>query len=288
MDLLEIRRRVIVALFSDDYLQERLALKGGNALSLVYNISPRTSFDLDFSLPDDFSSPEEACKRMSAALERHFAAQGYAVFDVRLQPKPRLKTEDERPWWGGYQLTFKLIQAEKQRALMNRLDKMSIEAHVVGPAQERRVTVDFSKHEYTTGKIERELDHSVIYVYSPEMIVLEKLRALCQQMPDYLLTNPRGRAQDFYDIHRAVTTVSIDLSTNENRKLLRHIFRAKQVPLVLLRQMDQQREVHRPDWQSVEVSIKGPETLQGYDFYFDFVLDQIRRLEPLGDEEPPL
>ncbi len=38
MDLKDIRRLVIVALFSDDELMEKLVLKGGNALDVIYNI----------------------------------------------------------------------------------------------------------------------------------------------------------------------------------------------------------------------------------------------------------
>lgn len=57
MDLFsEIRRLTIRALFADDTLMERLVLKGGNALSLVYGLSPRASLDLDFSLETDFEN----------------------------------------------------------------------------------------------------------------------------------------------------------------------------------------------------------------------------------------
>jgi hypothetical protein len=38
MDIEQIRRMVIMALFSDDVLVEKLVLKGGNALRLVYGI----------------------------------------------------------------------------------------------------------------------------------------------------------------------------------------------------------------------------------------------------------
>jgi predicted nucleotidyltransferase component of viral defense system len=49
MDLEEVRRLTIIALFSDDELYEQIVLKGGNALNLVYGLSSRTSLDLDFS-----------------------------------------------------------------------------------------------------------------------------------------------------------------------------------------------------------------------------------------------
>lgn len=48
MDFATIRRTAIIALFADDELADMLALKGGNALSLVHGITSRTSVDLDF------------------------------------------------------------------------------------------------------------------------------------------------------------------------------------------------------------------------------------------------
>ncbi len=43
MDFDEIRRVTITALFSDEVLFDHLVLKGGNALSLVYGLTERTS-----------------------------------------------------------------------------------------------------------------------------------------------------------------------------------------------------------------------------------------------------
>ena len=101
MDFEAIRRVTITALFSDDMLMEHLVLKGGNALTLVYGISDRTSLDLDFSLETDFPDLEDARRRLFHAIRDRFDAAGYVVFDEVLEPKPRLDAEDEKPWWGG-------------------------------------------------------------------------------------------------------------------------------------------------------------------------------------------
>ena len=59
-------------------------------------------------------------------------------------------------------------------------------------------TIDLSKYEYVAGKLELNLDDYAIYVYSPSMIAIEKLRAICQQMPEYPLRGYRtARARDF-------------------------------------------------------------------------------------------
>jgi predicted nucleotidyltransferase component of viral defense system len=55
----DIRKLTITALFSDDVLLEQLVFKGGNAMSLIYHISPRVSLDLDFSMETDFENVEE-------------------------------------------------------------------------------------------------------------------------------------------------------------------------------------------------------------------------------------
>jgi len=64
-------------------------------------------------------------------------------------------------------------------------ERLRREAFVLGPKQQKVFIVDFSKCEYTIGKVSPELDDYTIYVYSPPMIASEKLRAICQQMDDY-------------------------------------------------------------------------------------------------------
>lgn len=278
-----VRRTTIIALFADDELAGMLALKGGNALSLVYGITSRTSIDLDFSMKQDFPNFPHAKERIFRVLKDRFDSAGYVVFDEKLTPRPRIDGEDLMPWWGGYELNFKLIEKQRYDELIHsKPDRLRIEATVTGPGNKRVFKVDFSKFEHIEGKEEHELDHYSIYVYTPEMIVLEKLRAICQQMPEY--TEARlasARARDFFDIHEAIKKRSIDLMTSANLELLRLIFEAKKVPLSLLLQVGNTREFHRPDWPSVETSVAGG-SVESFDFYFDFVLAQIERLKAFG------
>ena len=94
----EIRKRTIIALFSDDQLTDQLVLKGGNALRLIHRVSPRTSLDLDFSLQTDFPDFEESRQRIFRVLKDRFDSSGYVVFDESLEPKPRIRGTDIRPW----------------------------------------------------------------------------------------------------------------------------------------------------------------------------------------------
>jgi len=73
MDLSEIRRLVIIAMFSDDILLNQLVLKGGNALNLVYKFGARTSIDVDLSLESDFVDIEDTTERILRSLRNRFA-----------------------------------------------------------------------------------------------------------------------------------------------------------------------------------------------------------------------
>jgi len=278
MNFAEVRKLTIVALFSDDKLYEQIVLKGGNALNLVYGLSPRTSLDLDFSIDRDFADLEDTRRRIFRALEDRFAAAGFVVFDQSFEPKPQVSGPNREPWWGGYELKFKLIESSQYRALGASPEALRRNAWVVGPEQRRKFSVDMSKFEYCQGKVERELDSFSIFVYTPEMIVIEKLRAICQQMPEYgLRGRPSARARDFYDIWRVVSAAKLDLATAENAALARQIFAAKLVPLALLERVELQREFHRPDWPAVTAAVSG--SLQDFDYYFNFVVERVMALK---------
>lgn len=208
---------------------------------------------------------------------------GYVLFDERFAVRPGLEGADEKPWWGGYEVSFKLIEREKYRSFKDRPGKLRVNALVIGRGNARSFKIDLSKCEYTDGKAEHEIDHFTIYVYTPTMIAVEKIRAICQQMPEYPHTgNKKARARDFYDIYQVLTTCRVDLSTEENRSLMRNVFEAKQVPISLLSNIGRERESHRPDWQSVIDATTGD--LQPFDFYFDFVVREVERLESLWVE----
>src|SRR4029077_10660432 len=143
-----------------------------------------------------------------------------------------------------------------------------------------------SKYEFCVGKRETELDDYTISVYTPEMLAIEKLRAICQQMPDYhQRSHPTPRARDFYDIHSVITGANLDLRTSANLQLTRDIFAAKTVPLILLSKISEHREFHKQDWPAVEVTVSGK--LEEFDFYFDFIIDQCGLLESLWKEYAP-
>jgi hypothetical protein len=279
MDLTDIRRIVIIAVFSDDVLFRQLTLKGGNALNIVYELGSRSSIDVDLSLEGDFVDPGDAQERIFRALRERFAEVGFRVFDEKFSkrpPKPRAGAER----WGGYQVDFKLMDTKKFDAMNGDMDRTRREALVIGGGQRRVFEIQISKNEYCGGRVETNFRDYSIFVYTPQMIVIEKLRAICQQMPEYQLRGySTARARDFYDIHSTVTAVAIDLTSEENKQLVRDIFAAKEVDIRLLSQIPRFREFHREDWASVGLTVSGE--LKSFDFYFDFVVEQTKLLESL-------
>jgi len=280
VDFERVRRLAITALFSDDTLLDLLVLKGGNAISLVYRCSSRASLDLDFSIEGDFLDLADIQRRVFKALNEHFSSVGLAIFDGKFEQRPANPADDQADDWGGYRVSFKLIDHKRYAGLSGDIDAIRREALEVGPSHLRTLAVDISKFEYCKQKRATELDDYAIYVYSPSMIAFEKLRAICQQMPEYALRRgKRARARDFFDIHELVVNAHVRFTGIESLELVKNIFAAKCVPVGLIERIPRQREFHRPDWAAVQASVRGE--LKDFDYYFDFVIEQAKPLEAL-------
>jgi hypothetical protein len=283
-----IKKYAIIGLFSDDVLLENFVLKGGNAISLIYGICSRTSIDIDLSLESDFEDYEEIKGRVFRSLERTFEERGYVVFDLELVHKPSLMGSDKPAFWGGYELTFKVIEKVKYEELHGDLRTLRKSALPLGKNKKLAFRVDISRNEFCGGKRKDEVENYAIYVYTPEMIVLEKIRTICQQMEEYreivkgFKASPRAR--DFFDIYAVCAKLKIDLSTATNVEILRNIFKAKGVPLALIGRIKEYYEYHAMDYVSLQSTVVSPADLKPFRFYFDYVVDLCRPLESAGNE----
>lgn len=282
----KIKKLVVIAIFSDDQLMERLVLKGGNALDLIHRISTRASLDVDLSMDNDFIAAERRviCGKVEKVLKQAFGSAGYEVFDVKMEERPPGLTSDMADFWGGYRIEFKLAEKAIFEKFSADIEQLRRNAVILG--NRSRFLIEISKFEYTTGKQPYDLDGYRVFVYSPEMIVAEKLRAICQQMPEYgpMIKRSRSgasRAKDFVDIHTLVTEREINMSTANNSSLVSHMFEAKKVPLSLLGLIHKYREFHQITFQAVRATVKPRVVLKEFGFYFDFVLDLVERLKPL-------
>jgi predicted nucleotidyltransferase component of viral defense system len=283
----QIKRLVVKAILSDDTLFENLVLKGGNAIDLIHQITARASVDIDFSMPGDFpGGADELRRRVDGSLTRTFGLEGYRVFDLKMLQKPEHLSEDMAGFWGGYGLEFKLISEALYKEHGPGIE--ALRKYALNLGQGKKFLIDVSRHEYVDHKQSMEFEGYIIYVYSPEMIVCEKLRAICQQMPEYGPIIRRGRpgsarARDFVDVYYLVTMLGLDVTTDEYRTVITEMFERKRVPLSLLGRIRDYREFHRADFAAVQATMSPALVLKDFDTYFEFTLDLVARLQSLWD-----
>jgi predicted nucleotidyltransferase component of viral defense system len=285
-----IKRLAIIAMFSDDYLMDKLVLKGGNALDIIYKIALRSSRDLDFSIEGEFKQEElkNIESKIQKILKETFNTEGYEVFDIKFIERPEKISPELVDFWGGYKIEFKIIDKNKIKIIGHKLDSLRRNSIEFDEKHKRTFEIDISKFEYCTTKRKFEIEGYTIYVYTPEMIIFEKLRAICQQMPEYakkIKTITRSaRARDFFDIYTIFEKFNIDISAKENVNLLISIFEAKKVPLGLIGEIHKYREYHRLDFTSVKDTLKPEIVSKEFDFYFDYVVQKCELLKTLWEK----
>ena len=280
-------------MFSDDRLMEELVLKGGNALEIAYHASSRASVDLDFSMGEEFESAALLHARIERCLVSAFHDAGFAAFDIHLTERPPGLTDDVRDFWGGYQVEFKLAALDDFASYGNDVEMLRRHAKILGAKNSTKFTMDISKHEFREQKVTADIEGYTIFVYSPAMIAAEKVRAICQQMPEYGPVVKRShrpgsaRARDFLDIYVVCEQLGVDFSRSDFHRLIEATFAAKRVPLAFIGEIPRFREFHRPDFASVMATVKASVELKSFDDYFDYVVERCRLLEPLWNVDPP-
>jgi len=274
----EIKKIALKAMFSDDEFMDVLVLKGGNAMDIIHKISYRASIDLDFSIKNDFEDLSIIERKVVKLIGNNFAEEGYIAYDINFKKKPQDISDNLKSFWGGYEITFKIIEKNKYYNLSKTSDINSIRRNsiVIGPKQKKIFKIDISKYEYCSNKKEYDLDGYTIYCYSLEMILFEKLRAICQQTEEYsrkFKTTRTPRARDFIDIFTIMKSQSIDIESKENILMVKEMFKVKKVPLSLLKNLRKDFEFHLIDFPSVKDTVKPDYDLKDFEYYFEYVLD---------------
>jgi len=289
-DLEWLRRQFVIALACDDELFELLILKGGNALALVHEIGLRASLDLDYSLAAEPQDDQALGRRLESALKHSLGHSSLTVFDWNFSARPAKPADGQDPLWGGYLAEFKVIETKLWAKLGGDLDKARNCAWNITPAggAPRKFRLELSRNERCEGAGTKEVGDGVtVRIYTPAMIAAEKLRSLCQQMQQYTHSSKRkARGRDFYDIHAVIIEASVNLASDSNLELIRQVFAAKRVPLGLLELIETELPFHEGEWDSVRDSIPA-ESPSDFKFYSDFVLAEVRKLEPLWIEDSP-
>ncbi|MHA1666578.1 MAG: nucleotidyl transferase AbiEii/AbiGii toxin family protein [Candidatus Thorarchaeota archaeon] len=271
----DIRKYILKALYRDEFLYARIVLKGGNALALIYQVGNRSSLDLDFSIDKDFEDIEFVSDRIYRALISTFEPEGVHVFDYSFDAKPKVTTED---WWGGYRAEFKLIPKDLADSLNFDIDHLRRRSLLVDTgSQKRKFSIEISKFEYIKDAQVVSYEGTEILVYTPVLLAVEKLRALLQQHKDYPKISAkakRSRARDLYDIWAICDYFAIKLEAF--LETVESVFSAKNVSMELLNKLDQTKELHFASWSDVEISVE--DSLEDFDYYFEFVNKSAKRL----------
>ncbi|RYE16331.1 MAG: hypothetical protein EOP45_17680 [Sphingobacteriaceae bacterium] len=286
----KIKRITIIALVQDDELMETLILKGGNAISLGYGLSERASYDLDFSMEDDFKEELSVIqRRLKTAVEKTFSSYDLMVLDFKIQEKPKTIRPELEAFWGGYFLEFKLITQDKYNQFYPDKDKITRNALALTPGNSTKFTVDISKFEYVgEHRALKEIEGVNYYVYAPELIVFEKVRALAQKLPEYATDilhsenvykdHERARPRDFFDIHAILEYYPVDITSAAAKQTLAQVFEAKRVPLAYIKRIRSMKEVHRSGYDAVKSTLSHTEKDLGFDFYFDYFAERFEHI----------
>lgn len=278
MDALEqIKKITAIALVSDDVLMETLVLKGGNAINLIHQLSSRASIDLDYSMSGEFTKEELAgiYSRIEKALDTTFIDNGYRIFDLKFFEKPEKIDEQVSHFWGGYSVEFKIIELDKFSKFI-KIGDLRKNAIVIGKNNSTKYIIDISKYEFVEKKGDYEIDDFTLFAYTPEMIICEKIRALCQQVTDYKnivhSMTPKSRARDFFDIYTLINHFKVDLTTQENIDLLKNILAAKKVPIEFIRKISEGKKLHEESYLGLKDTLKANVKLKSFSYYFNFVI----------------
>ncbi|MCA9560626.1 MAG: nucleotidyl transferase AbiEii/AbiGii toxin family protein [Myxococcales bacterium] len=257
-----LKLQVLLAIAEDDYLLSRLFLKGGTAIDYqLHEGLGRSSTDLDFSVEGPLPPLHEVERHFTDALTQRFADQPFVAFDITVQEKPRPQPPDKTTWpdfWGGYRVSLKLVRRGLWEQLGGAANLAGVrrQAEVVGDRQHRTFKVEISKHEYVGDHYDMVTiagTGEVVFAYSVPLLIAEKLRAICQQLPEYPHGHSAKRSRDYFDILRLATTVADRAGLVALlAQIVPPVFAAKAVPVEWLQRVDDADVVdhHRDDFET--------------------------------------
>ncbi len=265
----------IIAIYGSPLLAKLLILKGGSAIRIFDGQNTRLSIDADFSIEGELTDADPVFREMELCLATRFSTHGFELINFKATKKPKKVQQGFPAWWGGWACEFKLVN---KKHCNKTLETRRRNALIPAGANSPKIQIDLSEHEYCGKQRTRTIDGTKVRAYSREMIVLEKLRAICQQHPKYpYRQRVKNRARDFYDIH-CLTVDTSDEFVRSCQHHLKAVFDAKEVPLRILRALwddDTFIDEFRRGFDQVKDTVRG--RLDGFDVYLEhvrfFILD---------------
>jgi len=199
-------------------------------MRLFDNLTSRLSIDADFSVEESITNEKTFFNSIKASVGSQFRKFKYDIIDFTWKRKPKKRNADFPDWWGGWSCEFKLVSFRHRGKdiITKRRNALSPEG-----ANSTKILVEISEHEYC-GKKRTKMIHGIkVLGYSRELLVLEKIRAICQQHPDYSFRSSKNRARDFYDIYELTSKAGSEFADSCSHHIEK-VFAAKEVPMSLL------------------------------------------------------
>lgn len=283
MKIEDVITEVIIAIYSNPQMAKLLILKGGSAMRMFDDQNTRLSIDADFSVETILTNTDPVFLKMKMCLAARFTPHGFELIDFIAKKKPKKLRKGFPEWWGGWACEFKLVD---QKHSNKALETKRRNAHIPDGANSPKISIDLSEHEYCGKQRTKTVQGTKIRAYSREMLVLEKLRAICQQHPEYpYRQQTKNRARDFYDIH-ALTIDTNDDFVRRCQHHLKGVFEAKEVPLWILRGLwdDVFVDEFRRGFDQVKDMVRGP--LDDFDTYLEHVRFLVQDICPDIPEKP--
>lgn len=278
MTIDEVIRESVVALFSNSILEKTLVLKGGAALHLAEKIVSRLSTDMDFSITEPIENPDTYFQKVTDELQNHFAALGFDVIDSRHERKPKVRKEGLPQFWGGWVYTFKLSDIKTRNKSPESRQRSAL---IPEGSNASRIDIEISEYEYCGDLETVRIDGTKIHVYSSILLILEKLRAICQQHSNYPYGTKKNRSRDYYDIFCLVKKYRTTKNFyNELKTHLSAVFDAKKVPLELLDRIFDADFValQTGNFSSLKDTVKEP--VEGFSFYLEQLRVLVSQIRP--------
>ena len=284
MKINKVLTQTIVGIYSSPSDSNHLFLKGGSAMRLFDNLTSRLSIDADFSVADSIKSDKKFFNAIKSSVGAEFRKLKYDIIDFKWERRPNKRRPGIPDCWGGWACEFKLVSFKHRGkdALTKRRN-----AFIPEGANSPKITIDISEHEYCDNNRTISIQGVTVIAYSQELLVLEKLRAICQQHPDYEYGSTRNRARDFYDIYGLTVNADNDF-TSRCSGLINKVFEAKKVPLELLNSLWDETFIdeQRRGFDEVRDTVSGQ--VYDFDIYLEHVRFLVKEMHIFRSSERPL
>jgi len=276
MKIEEVITQTILAIYSTPSPSKTLFLKGGSAMRLFDNLTSRLSIDADFSVHTDIENESKFFQEFKSSVSARFRKKRFDIIDFEWSRKPEKRRKEFPDWWGGWLCEFKLVSFQHRG---KSIEIKRRNALIPDGANSSKIPVEISKHEYCGKRRTKTIQGIKIFGYPRELLVLEKIRAICQQHPDYAYRSSKNRTRDFYDIYELTANTDEGFISRCSSQI-ENVFRAKEVPLEILASLwkDDFIDEQRPGFNEVKDTVTGE--IHDFDVYVEHLRFFVKDIYP--------